>query len=251
MGYSNFAEVGSLFLCRGHGRRLLTRNFISNFGVRVKSVFLSLPVVRTIFSLLPALKSFTRRTENPEFEGGGLAGKVQGNCKALKICNFSNLHKQLNINWLPCIDSNYDKVIQNHLCYHYTTRQLRERHSKDPGPFCKRIFRPRRLPFGGRPAFAAKTGPNFPEKISCAAGWGDFEYPSLPMDTILESRELQVERKHFFLEFRENDRGRFLRITEEAHGRRNTVIIPSTGLEEFERLLNEVLAGHDARAEAT
>jgi hypothetical protein len=33
-----------------------------------------------------------------------------------------------------------------------------------------------------------------------------------------------------------------LRITEEAHGRRNTVIIPSTGLEEFERLLNEVLA---------
>ena len=35
MGYSNFAEVGSLFLCSGHGRRLLTRNFISNFGVRV------------------------------------------------------------------------------------------------------------------------------------------------------------------------------------------------------------------------
>ena len=57
------------------------------------------------------------------------------------------------------------------------------------------------------------------------------------MDTILESREVQVERKHFFIEFRENDRGRFLRITEEAHGRRNTVIIPSTGLEEFERLL--------------
>ncbi len=68
------------------------------------------------------------------------------------------------------------------------------------------------------------------------------------MDTILESRELQVERKHFFIEFRENDRGRFLRITEEAHGRRNTVIIPSTGLEDFERLLNEVLAVNAARA---
>ena len=67
------------------------------------------------------------------------------------------------------------------------------------------------------------------------------------MDTILESRELQVERKHFFIEFRENDRGRFLRITEEAHGRRNTVIIPSTGLEEFERMLNEVLAVNGAR----
>lgn len=68
------------------------------------------------------------------------------------------------------------------------------------------------------------------------------------MDTIIESRELQVERKHFFIEFRENDRGRFLRITEEAHGRRNTVIIPSTGLEEFERMLNEVLAANSARA---
>ena len=62
------------------------------------------------------------------------------------------------------------------------------------------------------------------------------------MDTILESREIQIERKHFFIEYRENERGRFLRITEEAHGRRNTVIIPSTGREEFERALDEVLS---------
>ncbi|GAB4169212.1 MAG: hypothetical protein Fur0032_07690 [Terrimicrobiaceae bacterium] len=68
------------------------------------------------------------------------------------------------------------------------------------------------------------------------------------MENILESRELQVERKHFFIEFRENDRGRFLRITEEAHGRRNTVIIPSTGLDEFGQMLNEVLAAHSAHA---
>jgi hypothetical protein len=68
-------------------------------------------------------------------------------------------------------------------------------------------------------------------------------FPTEPtMDTILESREIQIERKHFFIEYRENERGRFLRITEEAHGRRNTVIIPSTGLEEFERALDEVLS---------
>lgn len=66
------------------------------------------------------------------------------------------------------------------------------------------------------------------------------------MDTILESREIQVERKHFFIEYRENERGRFLRITEEAHGRRNTVIIPSTGIEEFERALDEVLSAAPA-----
>jgi len=62
------------------------------------------------------------------------------------------------------------------------------------------------------------------------------------MDTIIASRELQIERKHFFIELRENERGRFLRITEEAHGRRNTVIIPSTGLDEFETMLDEVLS---------
>ena len=42
------------------------------------------------------------------------------------------------------------------------------------------------------------------------------------MDNIIEAKELQIERKHFYVELRENDRGRFLRITEEAHGRRNT-----------------------------
>ena len=61
------------------------------------------------------------------------------------------------------------------------------------------------------------------------------------MENIIASRELQVERKHFFIEFRENDRGRFLRITEEAHGRRNSIIIPSTGATEFTALVGEVL----------
>ncbi len=60
------------------------------------------------------------------------------------------------------------------------------------------------------------------------------------MENVISSRDIQVERKHFFLEFRENERGRFLRITEEAHGRRNTVIIPSTGVAEFMKALAEV-----------
>jgi hypothetical protein len=61
------------------------------------------------------------------------------------------------------------------------------------------------------------------------------------MEQTLSLRELQIERKHFIIELRQNDRGRFLKITEEAHGRRNSVIIPSTGLDEFEALLDEVL----------
>jgi len=68
------------------------------------------------------------------------------------------------------------------------------------------------------------------------------------MDNILATRELQIERKHFFIEFRENARGRFLRITEEAHGHRNCVIVPSTGIDEFVTLLQEVVDSAAAHA---
>jgi hypothetical protein len=71
------------------------------------------------------------------------------------------------------------------------------------------------------------------------------------MDQLIAHRELQVERKHFFIEFRENDRGRFLRIIEEAHGRRNAIIVPSTGLLDFEAALSQVLAAGRASAVPT
>jgi hypothetical protein len=61
------------------------------------------------------------------------------------------------------------------------------------------------------------------------------------MDSILEAREVQIERKRFHFEFRENERGKFLRITEEAHGRRNTIIIPGTGLSDFTAAIGAVL----------
>jgi len=60
------------------------------------------------------------------------------------------------------------------------------------------------------------------------------------MDNIILARDLQIERKHFFIEYRENERGKFVRITEEAHGRRNSIIIPSPGLPEFIRQFDEV-----------
>jgi hypothetical protein len=73
---------------------------------------------------------------------------------------------------------------------------------------------------------------------------GGSKLPSLlRMDNIIEARELQIERKHFHVEFRENERGKFLRITEEAHGRRNTIIVPSTGVEDFTAAIGQVLDG--------
>ena len=61
------------------------------------------------------------------------------------------------------------------------------------------------------------------------------------MDNVIETKDLQIERKHFHVELRENDRGRFLRITEEAHGRRNTIIVPGTGVDEFTAAIGAVL----------
>lgn len=70
------------------------------------------------------------------------------------------------------------------------------------------------------------------------------------MENILASQEMQVERKHLMVEVRENDRGRFLRITETAHGRRNAVIIPSTGISEFTSAITSVLSDAEKRPEA-
>jgi PurA ssDNA and RNA-binding protein len=64
--------------------------------------------------------------------------------------------------------------------------------------------------------------------------------PPVQEDT-LKSGEVQIERKNFTFTLKENPRGRFLRITEDVGGRRDTIIIPSTGLEEFQKLLNEMV----------
>ena len=43
------------------------------------------------------------------------------------------------------------------------------------------------------------------------------------------------------LALKENLRGRFLRITEDVGGRRDTIIIPAPGLEEFRNLVDEMV----------
>jgi hypothetical protein len=57
-------------------------------------------------------------------------------------------------------------------------------------------------------------------------------------DETLKTEKLQVERKTFVFALKENSRGRFLRITEDVAGRRDTIIVPSTGLEEFRQLID-------------
>lgn len=58
----------------------------------------------------------------------------------------------------------------------------------------------------------------------------------------LKTEKLQVERKTFIFTLKENARGRFLRITEDVNGRRDTIIVPATGLENFRKVLDEMAA---------
>ena len=60
-------------------------------------------------------------------------------------------------------------------------------------------------------------------------------------DTPLQNHSIRVERKHFTFDLRENPRGRFLRIIEEVNGRRDAIIIPLTGIEDFRDALNEII----------
>jgi hypothetical protein len=64
--------------------------------------------------------------------------------------------------------------------------------------------------------------------------------PPVNEDT-LKSGKVQIERKTFVFALKENPRGRFLRITEDVGGRRDTIIIPAPGLEDFKKILDEMV----------
>ena len=61
------------------------------------------------------------------------------------------------------------------------------------------------------------------------------------MDDSLMSEKIQIERKQFYFDLKENPRGRFLKITEDVGGRRDTIIIPSTGLDLFREKIEQVI----------
>ena len=79
------------------------------------------------------------------------------------------------------------------------------------------------------------------ERPSPFRSWAQMQpRPPVQEDT-LKSGEVQIERKTFVLTLKENPRGRFLRIVEERGGRSASIIIPSTGLAEFQKLLEEMI----------
>ena len=73
---------------------------------------------------------------------------------------------------------------------------------------------------------------------------GQYVRPAVQEDT-LKTESIQIERKTFIFTLKENARGRLLRITEDVNGRRDNIIIPSTGLEDFRKMVNEMVKAAD------
>ena len=62
-------------------------------------------------------------------------------------------------------------------------------------------------------------------------------------ENTLKTCTFEIERKIFYLFLKENHQGRFLRITESASGRSNSIIIPESGLEAFVKAFADVVSG--------
>jgi hypothetical protein len=76
-------------------------------------------------------------------------------------------------------------------------------------------------------------------------GGGVPNRPAVVEETI-KTDKIQVERKTFVISLKENPRGRFLRITEDVGGRRDTIILPATGLGEFKRVVDEMVRASES-----
>ena len=95
------------------------------------------------------------------------------------------------------------------------------------------------MAFGQRPAHQSGRGKLRGDPAS---------KPGLQEDT-LKSEKLQIERKTFVFALKENPRGRFVRITEDVGGRRDTIIVPASGLREFQRAFEEMVRAAEAPSE--
>jgi hypothetical protein len=57
----------------------------------------------------------------------------------------------------------------------------------------------------------------------------------------IASEKVTHERKVFFLDLQENQRGRFLKITEDVGGRRDTIMLPAPAFREFLEALQRLV----------
>src|SRR5262245_54516881 len=91
-----------------------------------------------------------------------------------------------------------------------------------------------------------------PYGFSGGAGYGGMGQTRPPVaEETLKTDKIQIERKTFVISLKENPRGRFLRITEDVGGRRDTIILPATGLGEFKRVVDEMVRASESSPSKT
>ena len=69
----------------------------------------------------------------------------------------------------------------------------------------------------------------------------DTRPPRVPPAPPIASEKLAFERKIFFLDLKENARGRVLKITEDVGGRRDTIMLPAGAFQEFTDALSRLV----------
>jgi hypothetical protein len=57
----------------------------------------------------------------------------------------------------------------------------------------------------------------------------------------IASEKIVIDRKIFFLDLKENNRGRFLKITEDVGGRRDTIMLPVDAFQDFSAALQRLI----------
>jgi hypothetical protein len=62
---------------------------------------------------------------------------------------------------------------------------------------------------------------------------------------LLHTEKILADRKIFFLDLKENDRGQFVKITEDVRGRRDTIMVPVEFLDDFIGALEDIREASD------
>jgi len=59
---------------------------------------------------------------------------------------------------------------------------------------------------------------------------------------VIASEQFIVDRKKFYLDLKENARGRFYKITEDVGGRRDTIMLPADSAQDFMQALIRIFS---------
>jgi hypothetical protein len=62
-----------------------------------------------------------------------------------------------------------------------------------------------------------------------------------PHQPPIASEKIVSDQKTFFIDLKENHRGRFFKITEDVRGRRNTIILPASAFADFLQALQRLV----------